>query len=133
MTGRLQMNKSDTKVTPFSFINEINGKQQLSFYTDITQTQYIPFIINRGLSYFADTIIPANEMNIHPDLDRYLQYRYFCSAVNKRPRFSKWASKTKDDNLIAVATIYNCGLAEAREIIDTISEQDTKMLIKMHE
>ena len=46
-------------MTPFDFLNEINqGKKDL-MADDIDQQvekQYNPFIINRGLSYFLDTI-----------------------------------------------------------------------------
>ena len=62
-------------MTPFDFLNSINEKKNYLF-TDIkadnsgeasdldsVDRKYPPFMINRGLSYFVDTVMLANEMN----------------------------------------------------------------------
>ena len=62
-------------MTPFDFLNSINEKKSYLF-TDIkadnsgeasdldsVDRKYPPFMVNRGLSYFVDTVMLANEMN----------------------------------------------------------------------
>ena len=83
-------------MTPFDFLNEINqGKKDL-MADDIDQQvekQYNPFIINRGLSYFKDTALFANEMNIKNNLPPRMQYDFYRNIVTPKKRFAKWTKK----------------------------------------
>ena len=53
---------------PFDFINDINtGKKDLingSDNPELAEKIYSPFLTNRSLSYFSDTVSLANEMNM---------------------------------------------------------------------
>jgi len=61
--------KNDDKLTPFSFVNEINiGKRDImrdqnGEHSDLLEKVYSPYITNRSLSYFNDSVLHANEMN----------------------------------------------------------------------
>ena len=69
-------------MTPFDFLNEINyGKNNLMADDEDHQVekQYIPFIVNKGLSYSMDTAIHANEMNIRPNTPKKLQFDYLIT------------------------------------------------------
>ena len=52
---------------PFDFINSINfTKKNLMRNTDndeLAEKGYVPFITNKTLSYFTDTLLYSNEMN----------------------------------------------------------------------
>ena len=49
---------------PFDFIKAINTSKNVMKAGDLmTEKDYIPFLVNRGLSFFQDTIIQVNEMN----------------------------------------------------------------------
>ena len=52
---------------PFDFINSINfTKKNMIRGTendDLAEKSYVPYITNRTLSYFTDTLLYANEMN----------------------------------------------------------------------
>ena len=41
-----------------------------------TEKAYAPFLVNRSLSYYQDTVMFANEMNRHAQLDNRLQYDF---------------------------------------------------------
>ena len=86
-------------MTPFDFLNEINyGKKDL-IVDDIDQQiekQYNPYIINRGLSYFYDTVHYANDMNTRHHLDKKLQNSYLLNIIRKNKRFSKWHKAAKE-------------------------------------
>ena len=49
---------------------------------------YPPYIINRCLSSFTDTVLFANEMNKNPHLPKKMQYDFFINSVKPRKRFS---------------------------------------------
>ena len=58
---------------------------------------YVPFVVNKSLSYFMDTVAYANEMNKYPFRDKRMQYDYLKGSIRKRKRFSGWVKKDKSD------------------------------------
>ena len=58
-------------MSPFEFVNSINNtKQDLirgSENPDLAETFYKPYVINKAFSYFKDTIMYANEINMYPN------------------------------------------------------------------
>lgn len=91
--------------TPFDFLETINStKVDLMKEDPANIKSYSPFMVNRGLSYFPDTIMFANEMNKSYHLPVEMQYNFYLNGIPKRKRFSKWAKKdsvSKDVKLIA--------------------------------
>ena len=67
---------------------------------------YHPYIINRCLSSFTDTILFANEMNKNSHLPKKMQYDFFINSVKPRKRFSPWARKDSIDYLDIVKEYY---------------------------
>ena len=47
-------------MSPFDYLNSINDTKQDLMVDDITEKQYNAFMVNRGLSYFPDTVAVAN-------------------------------------------------------------------------
>tara|TARA_R110000765_G_scaffold245402_2_gene347531 strand:- start:526 stop:903 length:378 start_codon:yes stop_codon:yes gene_type:complete len=82
------------------FLNSINdNKKNLMDEDELCERLYTPFIVNRCLSYFNDTILYANEMNRNSHLDKKMQYDYYVSSVRKRKRFSKWLKRESTSEL----------------------------------
>jgi len=67
---------------------------------------YPPYIVNRCLSSFTDTILFVNEMNKYPNLPKKLQYDFLLNSVKPRKRFSPWARKDSIDYLELVKEYY---------------------------
>jgi len=65
-----------SKVTPFDWINSIQHNKTDMMTDEYMEKSYNSFIINRGLSFGADTVIYANEMNSRPHLDKKMQYDF---------------------------------------------------------
>ena len=55
-------------MSPFDYLNAINYTKKDIMVDDIAEKQYNPFMVNRGLSYFQDTVLMANEMNQYAHL-----------------------------------------------------------------
>lgn len=115
---------SNEKLTPFSFINAINTKVN----TDLDVSQYTPFIVNRGLSYFKDTVYWANEMNLASSLDKDQQYQFLLSAVRKGKRFSKWAKAEDDANVTMVMDFYQVNRRRAAEIVSLLNKEQMNII-----
>lgn len=134
------------KITPFTFINSINqgrkGKHLLEDCTaddsletinpDAVDKQYVPFIINRGLSYFKDTALFANEMNIKNNLPPRMQYDFYRNIVTPKKRFSKWGKKAKtSDDINVIKQLYNYSQEKAESVYKILTKEQLKELHKI--
>lgn len=130
------------KLSPFDFINSINegqsGKNLLeSARADSSEAldynavdrQYVPFIVNRGLSYFNDTVLFANEMNQRAFLPHKMQYDFLKHGVRARKRFSKWSKKSDDSEYIrCIMDEYSYSAEKARAVFDLFTQTQLTQL-----
>ena len=71
------------------WLNSVNfTKDDLIDDDPDTIKNYPPYIVNRCLSGHLDTVLYANEMNLHPNLDKDMQYQFYLNSLRKRKRFS---------------------------------------------
>ena len=119
-------------MNPFDFLNSINQTKNSIIDADPeTERQYNPFLANRGLSYFSDTIFLANEMNRLPGLGKKLQYDFLLQSVRPRKRFSKWLKDESNERIDALKTLYGYSHAKAKQVVDLISEDDWKTIFAL--
>lgn len=110
--------------SPFDFLTSINQTKE-----DITKDDpsvikdYSPFIINKGLSYFLDTVMYANEINSLSCLDKDMQYKFYLTAINKSKRFSKWSKQEISDDIELIKRVYRVNNKKALEIIKILSAE----------
>jgi len=95
-------------MNPFEYLNAINSTKQNIMVDEASEKAYNPFMVNRGLSYFPDTILLANEMNIHHQIDSKLQFDFMLNTIRKKKRFSKWAKADELESLEAVKECFGC-------------------------
>ena len=61
-------------MSPFDYLNSINMTKKNLMVDEQSEKDYVPFIVNRGLGYFQDTVLLANEMNVNcSNLDHKMQ------------------------------------------------------------
>ena len=87
------------------------------------EKQYAPYVINRCLSYFPDTIFLVNSMNCIPNVDKRMHYEFLLTSVRKRKRFSKWLKKEQDIRLDWIKEYYNVSEKKAREYISFLTDE----------
>jgi hypothetical protein len=106
-------------------LNSINITKDSDLIDDYNVTDYVPFLINRGMSFYPETILHANFLNSNAQLDRILQYKYYLSAVKKKKRFSKWLKNSKQsEDILIISKYYNISVNKAKEISDMITSED---------
>ena len=110
-------------MNPFEFVNAINYTKKNIMIDDITEKAYAPYIVNRQLSYFPDTVLAANEMNRNHHLDNRLQFDFFINIVRKRKRFSKWYKPETISDLDAVKKYYGYSNEKARQVLTLLSPE----------
>ena len=95
---------------------------------DIAEKDYNAFMVNRGLSYFADTILMANEMNINHHLDSRLQFDFLINIVKKKKRFSKWLKANEIENLRVIKEYYGYSDEKAKSVLSLFNDEDINEL-----
>jgi hypothetical protein len=108
-------------MNPFEYLNSINDTKKDIMVDDIAEKQYVPFMVNRGLSYFVDTVLVANEMNRNHHLDHRLQFDFCINSVRKRKRFSKWLKPHELEDLLIVKEYYGYNNEKARSALSILS------------
>jgi hypothetical protein len=115
-------------ISPFDFINAINFDKKGLIVDDWSEKQYIPYIVNRGLSFGADTVIQANEMNSRPHLDKKLQFDFLINIVRSRKRFTKWLKPEKIEAIKIVQEYYTYSYEKASQILPLLSSEQIDYL-----
>jgi hypothetical protein len=113
----------------WDIINSINlSKKNLYESGDMTDKEYLPFIVNKSLSYFNDTLFHANEMNVHYHLPKQMQYEYLLTQIRPRKRFSKWLKKTEDKDVYYIMAYYNISNKRAIEYKSLLSKSQLQKI-----
>jgi hypothetical protein len=108
------------KLTPFDFIKDISHVKENIMKDDVDseiEKQYNAFIVNRGFSYFMDTVIYANEMNIRSGVDAKLQFDFLINTVRQKKRYSKWHKAEQSDDIQIVKEYYGYNIHRAKEVL----------------
>ena len=117
-------------MNPFEYLNAINYTKQNIMVDDLTEKAYNPFMVNRSLSYFNDTVLFANEMNQHHHLDNRLQFDFFINIVRKKRRFSKWNKPETVSDVEVVKEYYGYNNEKARQALSLLTSKHIDELKK---
>lgn len=111
------------------FLTSINSsKENLVEKEPLCEKEYIPFVVNKCLSYFPDTIFYANQINVRPGLDKKMQYDYLLLSVSKRKRFSKWFKEEKNDNIKLIQEYYGYSYRRAKEVLECLTDDNIRTI-----
>lgn len=119
--------ETPSKISPFDIIKSVSSTKK-HILTD--PKEYTAYVVNKGLSYFPDTIGFANEMNRLWAIPPEHQYDYYMNAIRKRDRYSKWNKKDKETEktLENIMEYYNCSTRVAKQYMKGMSESDIEFI-----
>lgn len=116
-------------MSPFDFINAINFTKQNLFEDPQAHKDYNAWIVNKGLSYFPDTLLYANEMNRHYGISKNWQFSFLLNSIAKKKRFSKWSKKDAiSESLRLVKEYYGYSNEKAKQALSVLSEEQLAMI-----
>lgn len=93
------------------------------------EKDYVPYVVNRGLSFHYDCILYVNEMNRLPNTDGLLQYHYLLHSIRKYKRpFQKWQKRVDDDNLDLVKEYYGYSNEKAKDALKLLTKDQLKTI-----
>lgn len=108
-------------MNPFDYVTAINYTKENLIVDDLTEKSYAPYMTNRSLSYFQDTVAASNVMNQYHHLDKKLQFDFLINIIRKRKRFSKWIKPEIIDDLEAVKEYYGYSNDKAKNVLSLLS------------
>lgn len=115
-------------MNPFEYVNAINMTKKDIMVDDLAEKAYNPFMVNRSLSYFQDTVLFANEMNVNHSIDKRLQFDFLINMVRKRKRFSKWQKSVSDNDVEVVKEYYGYNNEKARNALSLLTTEQINAL-----
>lgn len=91
--------------------------------TEENEKEYVPFVVNKALSFHYDCVLFANEMNKVPNIDGILQYQFLLNRIRgyKRP-FQKWQKRETIEDLDTIKEYYNCSTEKAKEVLTVLND-----------
>tara|TARA_Y100001951_G_scaffold97023_1_gene96358 strand:+ start:150 stop:548 length:399 start_codon:yes stop_codon:yes gene_type:complete len=107
------------------YLNAINHtKEPLLDSEDEEWTKkYPPFIVNKCLAPFPDTIQLVNEINQLHHLDKKLQFDFLINSLRPRKRYTPWMKAKKLENLEYVKEFYGYNNEKAKSALDILSDE----------
>ena len=119
-------------MSPFDYVNAINyTKKDLMTGTDndeLAEKGYQPFLVNRALSYFPDTLMHAHAMSGFQTLDNKLQNSYLLNIVRPSKRFAKWLKKQDNNDIEAIKEYYGYNNEKALEALSILSAEQLTII-----
>ena len=120
-------------MNPFDYVNDINYNKtniiKKSDNPELAEKLYPPYLVNKALSQFQDTVRIANEMNMRHSLDKKLQFDFLINIIRKKKRFTKWAKKIDNENIELVMHYYGYSYEKAEQVLPLLSD-DQMITIK---
>ncbi len=113
------------------FLKTINSeKVNLIDEDPNAEKEYLPFIVNRTLSYQPDCIPWVQEMNLRPFAENKMQFDFLLNSIRKKKRFAKWVKPEKNADLELVKKFYGYNNKKAMEALTILSEDQLKSMRK---
>ena len=111
--------------TPFDFLNAINEtKKDLIKEDPSNEKEYSAWMVNRGLSFFPDTVMYANEMNLWPNTEKDMQYQYYLNSIRHMKRkFQPWHKSKNDENIDCIKTYFGYSNQKAKEALRILTDE----------
>lgn len=121
-----------SSINPFDFVTAVSETKQDIMRDEnhpAMERDYVPFMVNTAMSYFPDSILYANELNMRwQAMTNRAQFLFYLNTLRPRKRYSKWAKSKKDENIALVVAYYECSQDKAREYLELLSEEQIEQI-----
>lgn len=115
-------------MSPFDFVNAItHNKKQLMTGTEndeLAESSYVPFVVNRALSYFPDTLLYANQMNRYAGTENKLQFSYLLNSIRPAKRFAKWVKREDSESVELIKQFYGYSTEKAVQVVSLLTSDN---------
>ena len=112
------------------YLNAINHTKEklLDSEDEMWEKKYAPFIVNKCVAPFQDTIMLVNEINQRHHLNKKLQFDFLLNSLRTRKRFTPWAKASKNKNLDIIKEYYGYSNEKAKSALDILNDEQIKTI-----
>ena len=94
------------------------------FETQEDYKDYVPFVVNRALSFHQDCILYVNELNMHNQLDKDLQYSFYLNTIRPMKRkFQPWQKAEVLKDIQCVKEFFGYNNQKAKDALSILSDE----------
>ena len=115
-------------MNPYEYVKAASYSKKNIMVDDVAEKAYVPYIVNRALSYHLDTVLFANEMNINHTIVNKLQFSFYINTIKKRNRFSKWHKVIDDNDINIIMQAFNYNKKRAEEVLSLLNKDQIQSL-----
>ena len=121
----MQTEKNNFMLILKEYLNAINHTKErlLDSEDEEWEKKYPPFIINKCVYPFQDTIMLVNEINQLPHLDKKLQFDFLLNSIRSRKRFTPWLKASRIEDLEYVEEYYGYSNDKAKPALDILTDE----------
>lgn len=108
----------------------LDSIQRSKKYALDNESDYSPFGVNRVLSYYKDSILYVNMMNMNHQLDKSLQYQYLLNTIRPMKRqFQKMEKVNKGlKDIECVKLYYGYSDEKAKEALRILTDEQIALI-----
>ena len=107
------------------YINAINYTKEPLLDTEDEEwiKKYPPYIVNKCIAPFTDSVMLVNEINQLHHLDKKMQFDFLINSLRPRKRYAPWMKAKKLENLEYVKEYYGYNNEKAKEALDILNDE----------
>ena len=94
------------------------------------EKKFAPFIVNKCVAPFEDTVMLVNEINQLHHLDKKLQFDFLINSLRPRKRYAPWMKAKKLKNLEYVKEFYGYNNEKAKAALDILDDEQISAIKK---
>jgi len=106
------------------YLNSINFTKENLMDSDdpMWEKKYAPYIINKCLAPFNDTIMFVNELNMRHHLENKLQYDFLLNTIRSKKRYAPWVKADKLKDLEYIKEYYGYSNEKAKTALSILND-----------
>ena len=114
------------------YLNAINVSKEplLDSEDEMWEKKFAPFIVNKCIAPFEDTVMLVNEINQLHHLDKKLQFDFLINSIRPRKRYAPWMKAKKLKNLEYVKEFYGYNNEKAKAALDILDDEQISAIKK---
>lgn len=118
--------------SPFDFVKSVTESKEY-IYSDDTQKDYQPFIINKALSFNIQDLFLASEINKYPAIPKKSQYDFYLNGLDKGRRSGRWVKKDSfPEDLALVKEVFNYNNEQSISALNILGDTGISELKKLY-
>jgi len=117
------------KISPFDYTSSISYTKENLMVDEDAERQYNAYMVNRALSFGADTVLFANEVNKYPQMPKQMQYQFLIGTIRKKKRYDTWQkADSEHDDINVIKEYYGYSSEKAKQALSLLTPEQISQL-----